>query len=151
MFLLGNASWIIGSGSAKPLYSGPENDHTLGSNIFSKINEKKIINNTFVIGNDQGQYLFLSSSFINQQSLVVAVIQSESFPPTSRAGRCLTFWYVFRGYQLGRVHVNITTNQDTYMIWSFGTLTQDDSWKFASVGFYADQNYNVKIVLFFFL
>jgi hypothetical protein len=42
LFLLGNASWIIGSGSAKPPYNGPQNDHTLGLNIYSIISEKKI-------------------------------------------------------------------------------------------------------------
>ncbi|CAF4874237.1 unnamed protein product, partial [Rotaria socialis] len=69
---------------------------------------------------DQGQYLLLSSSYTNQQS-VVAVIQSETFPSTSTSGRCLTFWYVLRGNQLGRVDVNISTSQNTYMIWSLGS------------------------------
>jgi hypothetical protein len=30
---MGNASWMIGSGSTKPPYNGPSNDHTLGLNI----------------------------------------------------------------------------------------------------------------------
>ena len=42
LFLLGNASWIIGSGSAKPPYTGPQNDHTFGLNIYSIISEMKI-------------------------------------------------------------------------------------------------------------
>ncbi|CAF4044180.1 unnamed protein product, partial [Rotaria sordida] len=29
MFLFGNVSWMIGSGSAKPPYNGPQNDHTI--------------------------------------------------------------------------------------------------------------------------
>lgn len=32
--LFGNATWFIGSGSAKPPYNGPQNDHTLGLNNF---------------------------------------------------------------------------------------------------------------------
>ncbi|CAF0847412.1 unnamed protein product, partial [Rotaria sordida] len=124
LFLFGNASWMIGSGSIKPPYNGPQNDHTIGS--------------------DQGQYLLLTSSFTNTQS-VVAVVQSETFPPTSRAGRCLTFWYIIRGSQLGRVDVNITTSQDTYMIWSLGTTDQGESWKFASVGYYTDDDHNIVI------
>jgi hypothetical protein len=76
------------------------------------------------------------------------VIQSETFPATSTAGRCLTFWYVIRGYQLGRVDVNITTSKDSFMIWSLGTTNQGDDWKFASVGYYVNEDYNVKRILF---
>ncbi|UJR31098.1 hypothetical protein I4U23_018606, partial [Adineta vaga] len=124
MLLFGNATWMIGSGLSKPPYNGPQNDHTLG--------------------NDKGQYLLLSSAFTNQQS-VVAVILSETFAPTSRAGRCLTFWYFMRGSQLGRVDVNITTDKDTSMIWSFGTVDQGDSWLFASVGYYSDEDHAIAI------
>ncbi|CAF4185562.1 unnamed protein product, partial [Rotaria sp. Silwood2] len=124
MFLFGNASWVIGSGSAPPPYNGPQNDHTIGS--------------------DQGQYLFLSSTFTNQQT-VVAVVQSETFPSTSVSGRCLTFWYVIRGNQLGRVDVNITTAQNSFMIWSLGTVDQGESWKFASVAYYTDEDHNIVI------
>jgi len=137
--LFGNASWIVGSGSAKPPNNGPQNDHTLGLHILENNNLIYI----YWIGSDQGQYLFLSSSFFDQQS-VVAVVQSENFSPTSRAGRCLTFWYVIRGSQLGRVDVNITTSQETTMIWSFGTLDQGEAWHFASVGYYTDAEHNVK-------
>ncbi|CAM4935869.1 unnamed protein product [Rotaria socialis] len=122
--LFGNATWFVGSGSSKPPYNGPQNDHTLGS--------------------DQGQYLLLSSSYTNQQS-VVAVIQSETFPSTSTSGRCLTFWYVLRGNQLGRVDVNISTSQNTYMIWSLGSVSQGESWQFVSVGYYADEDHNIVI------
>jgi hypothetical protein len=96
-----------------------------------------------LIGSEQGQYLFLGSSFTNQQT-VVAVIQSETFPPTSRAGRCLTFWYVRRGNQLGPVDVSITTDLNTYMIWSLNTISDGEAWQFASVGYYADVDHNVK-------
>ncbi|CAF1276484.1 unnamed protein product [Adineta steineri] len=120
----GNASWVTGSGSSPSPYSGPQNDHTLG--------------------NTQGQYLFLNSLFTAQQT-VVAVIQSETFEPTSRAGRCITFWYVMRGSQLDHVDVNITSTQGTTMIWSFGTVDQGESWHFASVGYYADIEHNIVI------
>ena len=101
------------------------------------------------LGSDQGQYLLLSSSFINQQT-VVAVVQSETFPATSVAGRCLTFWFVIRGNQLGRVDVNITTSKDSSMIWSLGSVDQGDEWRFASVGYYANEDHNVKQILFLF-
>ena len=75
---------------------------------------------------------------------MVAVIQSETFPPTSRAGRCLTFWYIMRGSQLGRVDVSISTSKDTSMIWSLSTTSQGDTWNFASIGFYTDDDYTVR-------
>lgn len=86
--------------------------------------------------------MLLSSAFTNKQP-AVAVVQSETFPSTSRVGRCLTFWFVIRGNQLGRVDVNITTAQNSYMVWSFGEIDQGPSWKFASVGYYSDEDHNV--------
>ena len=41
LYLLGNASWVIGSGSAKPPYTGPQKDHTFGLNIYLIIFKKK--------------------------------------------------------------------------------------------------------------
>ncbi|CAF4608426.1 unnamed protein product, partial [Rotaria socialis] len=64
---------------------------------------------------------------------------------TSTSGRCLTFWYVLRGNQLGRVDVNISTSQNTYMIWSLGSVSQGESWQFVSVGYYADEDHNIVI------
>lgn len=71
------------------------------------------------------------------------MVQSETFPPTSMTGRCLTFWYIARGNQLGRLDVNITTAQNTYLIWSVSDLISFQTWQYASVGFYTDQDYNV--------
>lgn len=96
-----------------------------------------------IIGNDQGQYLFLSSSFTNQKD-VIAVLQSETFPAASHAGRCLTFWYIIRGTQLGRVEISITNSKATTLIWALGTTDQGDTWQFASVGFYSDEEYSVR-------
>jgi hypothetical protein len=124
LFLFGNASWMIGSGSAQSPYNGPLNDHTLGT--------------------ETGQYLLLSSAFTNQES-VVAVVQSETFPPTSTVGQCLTFWYVLRGNQLGSLDVNISTGQESVKIWTTGSIDQGDSWDFGSMGFYIEQEYNIVI------
>lgn len=99
-------------------------------------------NSLHFAGTADGQYLFFGSSYTNQQS-VIAVIQSETFGATSIAGKCLTFWYVIRGNQLGRVDVTITTNEDSTMIWSLGTIDQGEQWQFASVGYYAKSDHNV--------
>ena len=96
----------------------------------------------FTVGSENGQYLFLNSPVASQQT-IVAIIQSETFPAASLAGRCLTFWYIIRGSALGRVDVNITTSQDTYMIWSLGGVAQGVAWSFASVGYYVDDDYTV--------
>jgi hypothetical protein len=50
-----------------------------------------------------------------------------------------------RGNQLGRVQVTIQVNQNSYVIWSFGSLNQGDAWQFASVGYYADEDHHVSI------
>ncbi len=95
------------------------------------------------IGNDQGQYLFLSSAFTSQLS-TYSLIQSETFPATTRTGACLTFWYVIRGNQLGHVEVTIATLGSVHRVWSLGTTDQGESWHFASVGYYSDGDYNVR-------
>ena len=74
----------------------------------------------------------------------MAVIQSETFPATSRTGRCLTFWYVIRGSQLGQVEVRMSNSKGAPLIWSLGITDQGESWHFASVGYYSDEEYNVK-------
>jgi hypothetical protein len=95
-----------------------------------------------LIGSDKGQYLLLSSAFTSQLT-TIAVIQSETFTATSRAGRCLTFWYVMRGNQLGHIEISISNDQGSAHVWSLGTIDQGDSWHFASVGYYSDIDYNV--------
>jgi hypothetical protein len=146
LFLFGNASWIIGSGSTKPPYNGPSTDHTQGKMIRSNKNKVHIIVHYVACpfsGTDQGQYLILSSLFTNKQTFI-AVMQSETFSATTSAGRCLTFWYVIRGSGLGRIDVNITTSDSTTMIWSLGTEDQGIEWKYASVGYYINSAHEVR-------
>ena len=94
------------------------------------------------VGNDKGQYLLISSAFTNQQTSI-SVLQSETFPAASRAGRCLTFWYVIRGNQLGHVEIAVSNNQGSTTVWSLGMTDQGESWQFASVGYYSEEDHNV--------
>jgi hypothetical protein len=68
-------------------------------------------------------------------------------------GRCLTFWYVMRGNQLGQVEVTLSNSKNPTTIWKIGGMDQGELWHFASVGFYSDEDYNVKIIfcLFYYL
>lgn len=93
-------------------------------------------------GSDHGGYLLYSSAFTSQQT-AIAVILSETLPATTNTGGCLTFWYIIRGSNLGRVEVTIYNSKGPVPVWSLGYVDQGESWQFASVGFYSDEDYNV--------
>ena len=97
---------------------------------------------SLTIGSDHGQYLLFSSAFTSQQ-IAAAVIQSETFPATTHTGFCLTFWYIIRGTNLGRVEVSVSNRKGTTIVWSLGDIDHGESWQFASVGYYSDEEYNV--------
>jgi hypothetical protein len=40
----------------------------------------------------------------------------------------------------------VSNSKDSIPIWRLGTVDQGESWQFASVGYYSDEDYNVKII-----
>lgn len=94
------------------------------------------------IGSDHGQYLLYSSAFTSQQTAIAGIL-SETLPATTNTGNCLTFWYIIRGSNLGRLEVSIYNVNGPKAVWSLGYADQGESWQFASVGFYSDEDYNV--------
>ncbi|XP_021371354.1 MAM and LDL-receptor class A domain-containing protein 1-like [Mizuhopecten yessoensis] len=103
--------WTIQQGQTSSVSTGPSTDHT--------------------VGDPTGHYMYIETSAPRLQGNIAWLV-SETFPPTSASGRCISFWYNMYGQTIDTLTVLVRAQGVAdQAIWSL-TGSQGQQWMFAN-------------------